>query len=399
MSSAVRPRGLLAVLVIAQFAGTSPWFATNAVLPQLQANLGIGPEAAGWLTSAVQLGFIAGTLLYALLQLADRISPSRLFAASAVAAGLANLAVTVRPDDLGTLLAMRFMTGVFLAGVYPVGMKLASDWYDGGLGGALGWLVGALVLGTAFPHLLAALSVELPWTRVVQGTSLLAAAGGFAVLVRVPDGPYRRPAGRVSAAGLAALVRVPALRRAALGYFGHMWELYAFWAFVPLLIAARPDVRDASLVSIGAFSVIAVGSVACVIGGRVAAKVGSSRVATVFVAASGVACLVAPVAFAAPLPIFALFLLAWGATVVGDSPQFSTLVARAAPAEVRGSALTIVNSLGFAITIPALQLLATVATRWAAPWWFVLLAIGPAASVWTMTRSARDAAVARKGRS
>lgn len=384
-----RPRGLLVFIVLAQFAGTSPWFATNAVLPQLQAKLGIGPEAAGWLTSAVQLGFIAGTLLYALLQLADRFSPSRLFAFSAVAAGLANLAVTFRPDELGVILAMRFATGVFLAGVYPVGMKLASDWFDGGLGGALGWLVGALVLGTAFPHLLAALSLELPWTSVVRATSLLAAAGGLLVLFGVPDGPHRRPAGRVSPAGLAALIRVPPLRRAALGYFGHMWELYAFWAFVPLLIAARPDGMDPIFVSAGAFAVIAIGSVGCVVGGRVSARSGSHRVAVAFVAASGVACLAVPVVFAMPLPFFALFLLVWGAVVVGDSPQFSTLVAQAAPPEVRGSALTIVNSIGFAITIPALQTLAYVATRWPAPWWFVILAIGPALSVWAMTRQAR----------
>lgn len=389
MTGPARPRGLLAVLVAAQFAGTSPWFATNAVLPELRATLALGPGAAGVLTTAVQLGFIVGTLAYALLRLADRVSPSRLFAASAILAALANLAVTARPGDYAWILALRVATGVFLAGVYPVGMKLASDWYDGGLGRALGWLVGALVLGTAFPHALAALSVDLPWTRVVQGTSVLAAAGGLAVLLRVPDGPYRTPAGRVTSGGLIALLRVPSLRRAALGYVGHMWELYAFWAFVPLLIAARPDVGGPSVVSAAAFAVVAAGAVGCVAGGWAAERWGSGRVAGTFVALSGAACLLAPLAFTAPLPAFAVIVLAWGVFVVGDSPQFSTLVARAAPPDVRGSALTIVNSIGFGVTLLSLQLLAGLATRWPAPWWFVPLALGPLASLWALTRRPR----------
>jgi MFS family permease len=380
------------VLVAAQFAGTSPWFATNAVLPELRAALDLGPGAAGALTSAVQLGFIAGTLVYAALRLADRISPSRLFTASALAAALANLAVTFRPDDYAAILALRVATGVFLAGVYPVGMKLASDWFDGGLGRALGWLVGALVLGTAFPHLLAAASLELPWTAVVQATSALAAAGGLAVARWVPDGPHRRPGGRVSPAGLRALARIRPLRRAALGYVGHMWELYAFWAFVPLLIAARPGLDDPRAVSVAAFAVVAAGALGCVAGGLVAARVGSGRVAGALVATSGLACLTAPASFAAPLPLFAAVLAVWGVAVAGDSPQFSTLVARAAPPEVRGSALTFVNAIGFAVTLPALTLLGELATRWPAPLWFVPLAVGPALSVWVLTRpSARRA--------
>jgi MFS family permease len=242
---------------------------------------------------------------------------------------------------------------------------------------------------------LAAASWELPWTRVVQATSALAAAGGLAVLLRVPDGPYRRPAGRVSPAGLVALVRVGPLRRAALGYLGHMWELYAFWAFVPLLIAARPDVSDPRLVSIAAFAVVAAGGLGCVVGGRLSGRVGSGRVAGVLVAASGLACLTAPASFAAPLPVFAAVLLVWGVAVVGDSPQFSTLVARAAPSEVRGSALTFVTAIGFGVTLPALALLGELATRWPAPWWFVPLAAGPLASLWALTRGRSGAAPAQ----
>ncbi len=387
-----RPRGLLAALVAAQFAGTSPWFATNAVLPELRATLDLGPGAVGALTSAVQLGFIAGTLVYAALRLADRTSPSRLFTVSAVAAALANLAVTARPDDYAAILALRFATGAFLAGVYPVGMKLAADWFDGDLGQALGWLVGALVLGTAFPHLLAAAALELPWTRVVQATSLLAAAGGLAVARWVPDGPYRRPGGRISTAGLRALARVRPLRRAATGYVGHMWELYAFWAFVPLLIAARPEATDPRLVSAAAFTVVAAGALGCVLGGRLSGRLGSGRVAGVLVATSGLACLAAPATFAAPMPVFVAVVLLWGVAVAGDSPQFSTLVARAAPPEIRGSALTFVNAIGFGVTLPALALLAELATRWPAPYWFVPLAAGPALSVWALTRPSQAGA-------
>ncbi|MEX2502225.1 MAG: MFS transporter [Trueperaceae bacterium] len=385
------PRRILPVVIAAQFAGTSLWFAGNAIAGDLQRAFEL-PVGAGFaLTSAVQVGFIVGTLAYAAAMLADRWSPSRLFLASAVAAAASNLAVGWVATDLVGLAAFRFGTGFFLAGVYPVGMKLAADWFEGGLGTALGWLVGALVLGTAFPHLLAAFVHDLPWQAVLVGTSALAVCGGVAVAAWVPDGPYRVPSRAFRPLATWRAFRAPAFRSAALGYFGHMGELYAFWAFVPALIALRFG-TEAPSTSLVAFGVIAVGAVGCVVGGYASLRVGSARVATASLVASGLACLASPFLVGLPTWAFVAVLMAWGVVVVSDSPQFSALVARAAPAEVRGSALTIVTSVGFAVTVPAIQGLAWLLPRVPIEALFLPLAIGPALGLAAMRATPREGA-------
>ncbi|WP_317041379.1 MFS transporter [Hymenobacter daecheongensis] len=221
-------RRILPVIVLAQFFCTSLWFAGNAVAPDIAARFQLGPGFVASLTSAVQLGFISGTLTFALLAVADRFSPSRVFCVSALLAALCNLGLTLSGLDTAGLLACRFLTGFFLAGIYPVGMKIASDYYQAGLGRSLGFLVGALVLGTAFPHLLRGLVGPLPWQTVVQGTSALAALGGLALVLLVPDGPYRRTGQHLRLTAFLAGFRQPQFRAAAFGYFGHMWELYTF---------------------------------------------------------------------------------------------------------------------------------------------------------------------------
>jgi MFS family permease len=373
------PRRILPVIIGSQFAGTSLWFAGNAVLADLQREWDLPAEALGYTTSAVQLGFILGTLAFAFFAVSDRVSPRIVFFVCSLAGAAANLGVYALAGGVWSLAAFRFLTGFFLAGIYPVGMKIASGWYRSDLGNALGFLVGALVVGTAFPHLLKGLGGAAPWETVLVAVSAVAALGGVLMLVFVPDGPYLARAAKFDPRALAVIFRSPRFRASAFGYFGHMWELYAFWAFVPFAIAAHVAAEGgrALNVPLWAFAVIAAGFLGCAGGGLVSLRAGSARVAFVQLAASGVCCLVSPLLFYAPTPVFLAFLLFWGVVVIGDSPQFSALNAQNAPRELVGSALTIANSIGFAITIGSIQLLNSLAASASAALVFLALAPGP----------------------
>lgn len=371
---------ILPILVIAQFACTSLWFAGNAVMGDLAAAFHLPESALGHLTSAVQLGFIAGTLVFALLTLADRFSPSKVFLISALAGALFNACTLWSGNTFFSLLGFRFLTGFCLAGIYPVGMKIAADHFEKGLGKSLGFLVGALVLGTAFPHLLKGVSGALPWRNVLLLTSGLAAGGGIALALLVPDGPYRKASQQPDFTLLFKVFKNRNFRAAAFGYFGHMWELYAFWAFVPVLLFEYQQLHPAPHFSLPltSFAIIAMGGPACVVGGLLSRKWGARRIASIALMSSGICCLISPlVLLFAPTGVLLVFLLFWGAMVVADSPLFSTLVAQNAVSETRGTALTIVNSLGFAVTIGSIQLLGWLSEVLPFEYLYLCLAIGP----------------------
>ncbi|WP_306640839.1 MFS transporter [Sanyastnella coralliicola] len=370
---------ILPVIVLAQFFCTSLWFAGNGVMPGLIENFGLEGNDLGHLTSVVQFGFILGTLLFALLSVADRFSPSHVFFTCALLAGGFNLAMIWDGNDFQSIIAIRFFTGFFLAGIYPVGMKIASDYFHEGLGKSLGFLVGALVLGTAFPHLLSGISTTFEWQSVLITTSILAFIGGLMIVLFIPDGPFRKRSQQVELSAMFKVFKVPAFRSAAFGYFGHMWELYAFWAFVPIIIAAFNRVHDHAFnVSLTSFAIIAIGGIACVVGGFLSQRFGVKKVATLSLLISGICCLLCPFVFLSGSAILMIpFLLIWGMSVIADSPLFSTLVAQNAPAEWKGTALTIVNSLGFAITIVSIQLVSALLANAESSFIFMILAIGP----------------------
>jgi MFS family permease len=374
-----RPAWTLPIIVFAQFAGTSIWFSGNAVLAELMQRWPSPSSMAGWVTSAVQLGFIAGTLIFAILAISDRYSPRWVFLLCAVAGALFNLLTSLANTGPTGLLVLRFTTGFFLAGIYPVGMKIAAGWYEKGLGNAMGFLIGALVLGTAFPHLLKGVLSALPWQTVIISSSGVCLIGGLLMAVLIPDGPYLVRGTRFNPMAVAALFGHRPLRAAACGYFGHMWELYTLWAFLPMFLSAyAANTPGLSVnISLWSFLAIGVGSVGCIGGGLVSRRVGSATVAAVQLSVSGICCLLSPLFFFAPPALFLPFVLVWGMAVVGDSPQFSTIIAHTAPRDLVGSALTLVNCIGFSITVVSLSVIQWLSAAAAPQYLLILLAAGP----------------------
>ncbi len=376
----IRRKWVLPIIVFAQFCCTSLWFAGNAVINDLIPHFDLPAGSMGHLTSIVQFGFISGTLVFAILTIADRFSPSLVFFLSAIAGGTFNLAVIFEWNTFPSLLLFRFLTGFFLAGIYPVGMKIASDYAKEGLGKSLGYLVGALVVGTAFPHLLNGFSIDLPWRMVFVITTSFAVLGGSVIWLFVPNGPYRKPGAGFDFSSFIRVFRNRPFRSAAFGYFGHMWELYAFWAFVPVMLSAYNRMHPDALlpVSLLSFFVIGLGGLACVAGGYISGIAGTKRTAFIALLLSGICCLLSPLAFLlGSESLFVSFLLFWGLVVIADSPLFSTLVALNARPEARGTALTIVNCIGFAITIVSIQLLVYASGNIEERFLFLLLVPGP----------------------
>lgn len=382
------PRRILPVIVLSQFAGTSLWFAGNAVMSGLQTDFGLSNLALGHITSAVQFGFISGTFAFALLSIADRFHPSKVFFICALLGAASNSAIAFFADGLASIVVLRFITGFFLAGIYPVGMKIASDWHKRGLGKALGYLVGALVLGTALPHLLRSLLSELHWSYLLHATSVFASLGGFLVITFIPEGPYRKTVSQLNPKAFIQVFKHQQFRRAAFGYFGHMWELYTFWAFVPMLLLYYNSTKTDLNVNISllSFIIIASGALSCVIGGYLSNHFGSDKVSYYALCTSGICCVIVPFSMSMSPALFISFLIIWGITVIMDSPQFSTLVAGTAPKESVGTALTIVNGIGFLITIVSIQLVNLLIPKLEVANALAVLAAGPVFGVFFMRK-------------
>ncbi len=379
----------LPIIVISQFFCTSLWFAGNSIIADLAKDLHLETNVLAHLTSSIQFGFITGTLIFAILTISDRFSPSLVFLLSAIFAGIFNLGMLIHPIGLTEILLFRFLTGFFLAGIYPVGMKIAADYYQEGLGKSLGFLVGALVIGTAFPHLLKSFTIGFTWQYVIYSTTALSILGGLMLLIFVPDGPFRKQGQKLKFNAFLSGFKQRAFRSIAFGYFGHMWELYAFWAFVPLMLSTYNLHYPNSNLNVPLFSflIIASGAFSCVISGLISKKFGAKKIATISLLLSGICCLASPFFLStSSVFLFLTFLFIWGITVIADSPLFSTLIAQNAPAETRGTSLTIVNCIGFAITIISIQLINLLSNQVNAKYIYVLLAIGPMLGLFALMR-------------
>jgi|TARA_A100001518_G_C1227220_1_gene79978 predicted MFS family arabinose efflux permease len=356
MIRAFLQRHPLPAIVIAQLCGTSLWFSVNGVWLSLSRELEFSEAHLGFLTLAVQAGFIVGTLGMAITGLADRFRASHVFAVASLLGAVINggfvLAAVSPPLDV----VMRFMTGLCLAGIYPLGMKLVISWTPKHAGAALSWLVGMLTVGTALPHLLRGATVGMSWQWPMLAASVLALVGGALVLV-LGDGPHlpKRHGGMRLREGLAGLMTAR-FRAVAGGYFGHCWELYTFWMLVPLLIGREVMRLDVSTTLIPwlSFIIIALGAIGCVGGGWISRIIGSQRVARYALVISGFICLIYPFLTWAPAAWLLVLLALWGIIVIADSPQFSALAAINAPQEFIGSSLAMMNALGFALTLPAI---------------------------------------------
>ena len=369
---------ILPIIILSQFASTSTWFAGNAIVDQLIEKTGLGTEIIGYVLSSVQLGFISGTLVFALLMIADRYSPSKVFLVCALLGAACNLMLLSQDISKWFLLSVRFGTGFFLAGIYPVGMKIAADYYEKGLGRALGYLVGALVLGTAFPYIFGGTNWGENPDMIIKATSILAIIGGLLIWLFVPNGPFRKPSSALHLNAGPQLFKIQGFRKAAFGYFGHMWELYAFWAFTPLAIQTFNEIHTKQLsILLWTGIIIALGGLSCMLGGIVSQRVGSKRVAITALLISGLLCIVSPLLFQTTSYVFLFGWCLWGMAVTADSPQFSGLVAGAIPSELKGTGLTLVNCIGFAISILSIQLLALLSNYLEVQFLFIILAIGP----------------------
>jgi MFS family permease len=383
---------VLALLGFAELLGMSLWFSASAVTPQLRSLWGLTTAEAGWLTTVVQLGFVVGTAVAAILNLADVIPAGRLFSASAVLGGVANALVLAAPGYSSALL-MRFLTGFFLAGVYPPAMKMIATWFRAERGLAIGVIVGALTVGKATPYFVRALP-HVGLRPVVLTSTVGALVAAAIVGFGYRDGPFSFAARRFSWSHVIDVIKVREWRLATGSYLGHMFELYAFWTWIPYFLGASVAVhaggrlRAPRLISLLAFLTIAIGGIGSVWGGLFADRRGRPRLVTISLVMSGCCCILSGILFGGPLWVLGALAMTWGFFVIADSAQFSTLVTESVPAHTVGTALTIQTSLGFLLTMLPMQLVPMIAQRTGWRWSFAILALGPIAGIAAIRRFA-----------
>lgn len=382
-------RRVLLLVATAELLAMAPWFSASAVAPTLTRIWSLSPGATAWLTISVQLGFVAGAIVSAMLVLADRLSARRLITGSAIIAAAATVGVTLA-SGARMAIAFRLLTGAALAGVYPPGMKIAAGWFKEGRGLAIGILVGALTLGSASPHLVRwAVSPEA-WRIVLLTAAGSAVAGGLLVLLVPNDGPFAAPSPRFSLAAAPRILKDRGVALANLGYLGHMWEVYAMWTWMAAFVAASEHARRGDqanvtgLAALVTFAVVGSGAVGCWLGGEYGDRWGRSLVTSVAMLISGICALTVGLVFGGPLLLLVPVLVVWGVSVVADSAQFSAAVSELAPREYVGTALTLQTSMGFLLTCATIYLLPMVAAKIGWRWSMSVLAIGPALGIWAM---------------
>jgi MFS family permease len=369
---------MLAWICVAELGALSLWFSATAVIPALRTTW-MSVEAQAWLSMAVTVGFVVGTVVSAVLTLADFLGARRLFVGAAILGAAVNAALLLVIESLPLVLACRFVTGLAMAGTYPPAMKLAASWFASDRGLAVGSLVGALTLGGALPHLIK-VAGGLTWWPAIAGTSLAALGAAFVMLTLVEDGPHVQARAPFNPACIGELLRTRSVVLANLGYFGHMWELYAMWTWIGLyLLEAFTQAGLPAAPRLGALTtaaVIGAGSVSCVAAGLLADRIGRTATTMLAMLGSGASAVVIGLVFDRPA-LLVLVALVWGFTIVADSAQFSAAVTELAPPAYVGTALSLQTSVGFLITLLSTWLVPRAAEAWGWPMAFVFLAPGP----------------------
>jgi MFS family permease len=391
----------LALLAVTLVLAMSTWFSASAVIPQLRVQWNLSDSAAAWLTIAVQLGFVGGALVSSLLNLSDIVSPRHVILGGAVGAATVN-GLLVIAGSAAVGIALRFATGFFLAGVYPPAFKLMSTWFKKGRGMALGILAGALVVGNAMPHLVNGLG-GLDWRLVIYVTSALTLAGGLLTEFAVKEGPFPFPRAIFDPRQAGRVFSNRGVRLASFGYFGHMWELFAMYAWFLVFFSEALTSRGTPVGSAAAyatFAVIAIGGLGSWVGGILGDRWGRTRTTAAMMGVSGSCAVLIGLLFGAPAWLVLLVSLVWGFAIVADSAQFSTMVTELSDQAYVGTALTLQLAGGFALTVATIWLIPILEDAFGWRWAFAFLALGPALGVLAMLRlkSLPDAARIAGGR-